>query len=205
MSPDAQRGQATVEMVGITVMVALLLAAASAWLLREARPPSRPPAFIATVSTPLVRDPGPFDYRYPFPGPRFESPRGRDDEPIGRVLRGARGGIVIGWQMSEAFDRGFRARMRERGAMLLDDPLGSLATAPDLETLTGVATVRQGIDNARRLWEYGRELRSMPAREAALRLSEDAGALAADIAIEAAKRGARKGVEKAGDRGSREP
>lgn len=205
MSPDAQRGQATVEAVGIAVTVALLLAGLSALLVREVRPPGRPPAFVAAVSAPLVRDPGPFDYRYPLPGPAFESPRGRDDEPIGRVLRGARDGAVIGWQMRNAFNRAFRERLLERGAMFLDDPIGSLVAVPDLESLTGESAVRQGIEGARRLWDYGVELRSMPAREAALRLSEDAGALAADITIEAAKRAARKRAEGLGDRGSREP
>ena len=89
MSRGAQRGQAAVESIGIAVLVALLLAAVSTWLVREVRPPERPPALIEAAAAPLTRDPAPFDYRYPLPPPAFEMPRGRGDEPIGRVLRAA--------------------------------------------------------------------------------------------------------------------
>jgi hypothetical protein len=210
MSRRAPSGQAAVEGIGIAVTIALALAAVSAWLLSEVRPPSRPPAFVEAVSAPLVRDPAPFENLYPLPRPAFTLPRGRDDEPIGRALRalgrGTRDGLVLVAEMRQEFAVAYAERLRERGERFLHDPLGGLAALPDPALLTPEGAVGQGLEDAARLWAYAEELRSMPARRAALRASADAGALAADLTIEAAQSAAGKRIGRIGrDRGSREP
>ena len=209
MARIAQRGQAAVEWIGVATMVAVLLAAATAWLVREARPPARPPAFIEAVSKPLVRDPAPFEWRYPLPRP-FDLPRGRDDEPIGRVLRAAgRGlgqGIVVAWEVRQEFNRAFGERLRQRGLEFLRDPVGALVEAPLAGRLSARSSLRRALLNAGALWDYARELRTMPAREAALRAAHDAGTLGADLAVEALEARAMRGASRIGrDRASREP
>src|SRR5512145_2647778 len=110
MTRAAQRGQAAVETVGIAVLVALLLSAAAAWMVREVRPPDRPPPLVEAVAQPLTRPPGALEAMYPLTR-GFTAPRGRDDEPIGRVLRaigrGARDGAVIGLEARQRFQLAF--------------------------------------------------------------------------------------------------
>ena len=196
MRRRAQGGQATVETVGVTVMVALLLAAVSAWLVREVRPPARAPAFIEAVATPLVRDPAPFEFRYPLPRP-FEMARGRDDEPIGRALRaagrGVREGVAFGIEMNRTCTLAFGMRLGDRSLALLQDPVGGILEPPvgDLPTSEEVR-------------RYAEELRSMPARDAALRATADACALGADVTVEVAQALLRRRIERAG-RTSRQP
>jgi len=47
------RGQATVEHVGLTLIIALLLAACAAWAVREVHPPDHVPDVIGKVAAPL--------------------------------------------------------------------------------------------------------------------------------------------------------
>jgi hypothetical protein len=47
-------GQATLEHVGIVVLVALLMGGLGLWAVRDFRPPSSPPAIIERVSAPLL-------------------------------------------------------------------------------------------------------------------------------------------------------
>lgn len=201
MSRIGQRGQAAVETVGIGLLVALLLAAVSAWLVREVRPPDRAPAFIEAVSTPLVRDPAPFEFRYPLPR-AFTMARGRDDEPIGRALRllarGARDGVVIGLEMRHEFAYAYGMRLRELGEEFLEDPIGGLVALPDPELLTPDGAVGRALLDARRLWDYAQELRSMPLRQAALKAAADAGTLAADLTVEVARAALKKRVDRLG-------
>ena len=196
MRRRAHGGQATVETVGVTVMVALLLAAVSAWLVREVRPPARAPAFIEAVATPLARDPAPFEFRYPLPRP-FEMPRGRDDEPIGRALRaagrGVREGVAFGIEMNRRCTLAFGMRLGDRSLALFRDPVGGILEPPVGELPTS--------EEVRR---YAEELRAMPARDAALRATADACALGADVTVEVAQALLRRRIERAG-RTSRQP
>ena len=48
-----ERGQATVEHVGLTLLLALLLAACAAWAVHEIRPPDHVPDVIGRVAAPL--------------------------------------------------------------------------------------------------------------------------------------------------------
>lgn len=160
------------EGVGIGVLVALLLAATAAWLVREVRPPDEPPAVIAAVSKPLVRDPWPLEYRYPLPPPPFAIPRGRDDEPIGRALRAAGRGVRVGidyWiDMQHRCTRATGVRFGERVVEFLRDPAGLDRDS----VLSGDAGA------------YIERLRALPGREAALTATEDACTVAIDVAAD---------------------
>jgi hypothetical protein len=200
MTRVGQRGQAAVEGIGIAVLVALLLAAVAAWLVREVRPPDRAPDLVGAVAAPLSREPSPLDNRYPFPPippPGWEEGRGVS-EPIGDALRaGARGARTageVGLEMERAFDRGFRRRLAERARAVADDPLGALAELMRPPDLTGERYLRWLAENRDALRRYAAELRGMPLREALVRASEDGGALAADGAIEGARILARRGL-----------
>ncbi len=202
-----ESGQAALEGIGIAVVVAVALLATSTWLAREVRPPDRPPDAIAAVATPLVRDPGLLEWRYPLPQ-EVADLRGRDDEPIGRALRAAarrsRAGVDLGLEMNAAFDRAFKQRLRERGREFLDDPLAGLVTFPDPDLLTPEGATLRALRDAAALWAYAQELRSMPLREAALRASEDAGRNSADLAVEVGEALLRRGARRVG-RGRRGP
>lgn len=203
MSRVGQRGQAAVETVGIGVLVALLLAAVSAWLVREVRPPDRAPAFIEAVSKPLVRDPAPFEFRYPLPRP-FTMPRGGDDEPIGRALRtlkdGARDGLLFGYELQAVFAMAYAARLAARGEQLVRDPLGGLVVLPDPDLLTPGGFAQRAVRDAVRVADYARTLRSMSPREAALTVSADLGTFGADLSVEVAQAALRKRIQRTGQR-----
>jgi hypothetical protein len=204
MTRVAQHGQAAVETVGVGVLVALLLSAVSLWLVREMRPPPQPPPLVESVAQPLTRPPGALETMYPLTR-GFVTPRGRDDEPIGRVLRavgrGARDGAVLGLEARRRFQLAFALRLKERGIAFLRDPvpdLEDLASLPDLDVLTPTGQLRRALRHAGDLWEYAQELRTMPAREAALKAADDAGRLAADTAIEAGQIALRRRIARAG-------
>ncbi len=190
------------ESIGIAVLVALLLAAVSAWLVREVRPPDRPPAFIEAVSKPLVRDPAPFEFRYPMPRP-FTMARGRDDEPIGRAMRmlarGAQDGLLLGYELQAVFALAYAARLGERGEQLLRDPLGGLVAVPDPDPPPEGASRRADRDGGR-LMDYVRTLRSMSPREAARKVSGDLGTFGADLSVEALEALLRKRLQKIGQK-----
>lgn len=198
-----QSGQAALESIGITVVVAVALAAVSTWLVHEVRPPPRPPDAIAAVATPLVRGPGLFEWRYPLPQETVDL-RGREDEPIGRALRVAarrsRAGVELSLEMNAAFDDAFKQRVRERGREFVDDPLAGLASLPNPVLLTPDGALIKALQDAATLWAYARELRSMPLRDAALRASHDAGRHSADLAVDVAEALLRRGIRRAGSR-----
>jgi hypothetical protein len=203
-----QSGQAALESIGITVVVAVALAAVSTWLVHEVRPPPRPPDAIAAVATPLVRDPGLFEWRYPLPQ-EIADLRGREGEPIGRALRVAarrsRAGVELSLEMNAAFDDAFKQRLRERGQEFVDDPLAGLASLPNPVLLTPDGALLRALQDAARLWAYARELHSMPLRAAALRASHDAGRHSADLAVDVGEALLRRGIRRAGSRLPRRP
>ena len=53
MGRGGSPGQATLEHVGVVVLVALLMGALGTWAVREFRPPASPPPIIESVSAPL--------------------------------------------------------------------------------------------------------------------------------------------------------
>ncbi len=203
-----QSGQAALESIGVTVVVAVVLAAVSTWLVHEVHPPPRPPEVISAVATPLVRDPGVMEWRYPL-HQRMPDLHGREDEPIGRALRTAvrqsRAGVQLSLEMNAAFDDAFKQRVRERGHEFVDDPLGGLVALPSPVLLTPDGALLKALQDAAALWAYARELRSMPLRDAALRASHDAGRHSADVAVDVGEALLRRGIRRAGHRLPRRP
>lgn len=191
-----QAGQAAVEGIGVTVVVALLLAAVAAWMVTATHPPARPPDVIGRVAEPLA---GP-DHRL-WEAPTLLSRLGlregrRAAAPLARAARAVGGGlavgVVVGLQARQQFITGFTERLRERAVDVIHDPLGDGDPLPDPDLFTprglGLAVARR----AGALWDYAQFLRTLPPRTAILRASRDAGHVSADAAIEAAKTALRR-------------
>ena len=104
----------------------------------------------------------------------------RGDRPIGRALRAVGRGVLAAVALEQdaesAFHAGARARLRERLAGWIDDPVGGLTTLPDPADLSPTAIALRPIGSARELWDYARRVRGMPPREAMRMVSRDAGA-----------------------------
>ena len=205
-----QHGQAAVESVGITIAIALLLAAMSLWLAREAQPPAHPPDVIGTIAGPL--DPGLAQGAHawstttlpPFLGTMG---RGRGDRPVGRLLRAIGRGVATGTVLVAEGDRGFREgfqdRLRERAVGLLDNPFEGLTDLPDPSLLTPTGLANRVLARAGDLRDYVRHLRTLPPRVAAHTVGRDLGEAAADLGVDLGEAALRKRL--AGGLGSRAP
>ncbi len=205
MRGESQSGQAAVEGVGITVLVALLLAATAAWLLHHVRPPAEPPPVIAHAAQPLE---GAYDpdvwARAPGQAYRGLTERTGGARPVARALRAIGRGVVAAVSLEQeaegAFHAGARARLRERLAALLDDPVGDLTTLPDPTELSPTAIALRPLGQARELWDYARYVRTLPPREAMRVVSYDAGAAGTDVLIDLMEAYVRKRVARAAAR-----
>ncbi|MGD9695797.1 MAG: hypothetical protein AB7V42_09075 [Thermoleophilia bacterium] len=205
MDRTRQRGQATVEAVGIVVVVALLMAALGPWMARELRPPDRPPDPVTPVAgllepSPIEMSLSPLAAR-PLPDFLLDTDGAG---PIGRFLRSVPDRVArvarIGFRCHQELQRTFQGRLREHGRAMLDDPL-SLLDAPDvvalLESDRGLDRIVSG---TRDLWRYGRTLPGLGAEGACMKVAADAGPLLADGAVEALKIAVRKGLSAGADR-----
>jgi len=205
-----QRGQAAVESVGITVAIALLVAAMSLWLAREVQPPARAPDVIGTIVGPL--DPGFAQGAQSWSAtttPPFLDTvaRGRGGRPIGQALRAIGRGVATGTVLAAEGDRGFREgfqdRLRERALGLVRDPLGGLDDLPDPSLLTPTGLANRILARAGELRDYVRHLRAMPPRVAARTAGRDLGEAAADLTVDLGEAALRRRL--AGRLGSRVP
>lgn len=187
----AQRGQAAVETAAMATVVALLLAATTAWLVATLRPPPAPPDVIGRVAAPVLPPGTVTAPAIPAPRPLtaiLGLPAGtHPSEPIGRALRAVAEGVVVVARARQAFVDGFDERAAERFREILHDPVAELLAAPDVSLLTpsgmGRRLARQAAADAAALREYVRRLRAMPASEAVVTASHDAGRQSADGAI----------------------
>jgi hypothetical protein len=189
-------GQAAVEGIGITVVLALLVAATAAWVAGAVHP-GRPPDVVGRVSEPLR---GPFDPR-PWEAPASPpflglSSAHRGSAPIGRALRAvARGtvtGVVVGMQARRQFREGFAERFRERVAEFVHDPLGDPGDLLEGDALTPRGIALALIRDSGELWDYAMFLRTLPPRVALMTASRDMGHLTADVGVEAGKTALRR-------------
>ncbi len=200
-----ERGQAAVEGIGITVLVALLVAATAAWLLREAHPPASPPPVIALATAPLR---APYDSALWAPPPALMlggvGSHSRGSRPIGAALRAVGRGIVrvvrVEQEAEGAFHDGARHRARERARDFLDDPVGSLLTPPDAAMLTPTGVITRTLGDVRGLRDYAERVRRLPPHEAMLVVSRDAGEATADITIDVAEAFLRRRASRAARR-----
>lgn len=205
MHTGRHSGQAAVEGIGVTVLVALLVAATALWLVQQARPPAQPPAVIDRVAQPLAgaHDPG------LWAGASADAYRGltahvRGGRPIGRALRavgrGVMAAVALEQEAEAAFHAGARARLRERLAGWIDDPVGGLTTLPDPADLSPTAIALRPLGSVGELWDYARRVRSMPPREAMRMVARDAGAEGTDILVDLVEAFVRRRVAGAASR-----
>lgn len=205
MGGGRQSGQAAVEGIGITVLVALLVGATALWLLHQARPPAQPPPVIARAAQPLegAYDPDLWAWA-PADAYRGLTAHARGDRPIGRALRavgrGVMSAVALEQEAEAAFHAGARERLRERLALLLDDPVGGLTTLPDPADLSPTAVALRPLRHARELWDYAQYVRTLPPREAMRVVARDAGAEGTDILIDVVEAFVRKRVARAAAR-----
>lgn len=199
MRAHRQTGQAAVEGIGITVVLALLVAATAAWLLNANHPPGRPPDVIGRVAQPLGGAYDPRLWRAPALPPLLDAlARGGRDAPVGRVLRavgsGAVTGLIVAVQARNQFIAGGAERFEERTVDFLRHPLGDARDLPDADSFTLRAVGLAAAERAGEMWDYAQFLRTLPLRTAILTASRDAGRAAADIMVQVAQSALRRRV-----------
>jgi hypothetical protein len=202
----AQSGQGTIEHVGVTVIVALLMASVALWAAQNMRAPTAPPAAVTAIVDYLdAPAPGSPQYLFQNQTNPFAGLRGRDNEPIGRALRWignlGRDIVVIG---GPALARGFATRVKERAEEFARNPIGVVK-----DTIESLAEGDPNILTAIRerlgdIGSYVRSLRGLSREEIIRRVGEDLGAVGAEVVIDRGRSYlVRKGIERIRDRGSR--
>lgn len=180
-----QRGQAAVESVGVTVAIALLVAALAVWMAGNVRPAEGPPDVIGHVADPLGFTAGRVEQawsRDDLPPWLDTAARGRGDRPIGRFLgrveEAAGGAVVLYLEFDEGWRSGIRPVVRRRIEEFLRDPVGSASSVDLAGTAVGL------IQRSGRLPDYIRMLRGLPPREAARRLGHDLGEVTGEVGFD---------------------
>ncbi len=176
-------GQATVEHVGLVVVVALLVAAAGAWLASHVRPDRAPPPIIPHVWSGLdrIREPAP---RPPDLG---LTPRERRNPAIGRALRRVGQTVRTGGEIvvvgATAFASGFGQGMWGAFTEFVRDPVALLTDGRGV--ITSLAEDPLGLTTAQfdAAISYARELRAMSPKDAYRRFMRDLGEATADVVI----------------------
>lgn len=187
-----ERGQATVEHVGLTLVVALLLAACAAWMVQEVRPPDRLPDVIGQVAAPLdgldVRGAVPTGG----PPPNLRVPESRRGQP--GMLHSA-WDAVVAWGMLNVDGEvqaagGFIDELRSQVDTAIHDPLGTGSRI--LGLLRGTPSVSppaaDGPADEPGVLGYLFDIGKRPARDTFLHMSRVAGHWAAQWLV---TRGAR--------------
>lgn len=171
-------GQSTVEAVGLTLVVAALLAALALWAGRAGTVPSAAPVRLDPL-TGLLAESGEGSWTPGAPG-FFLGTLRRGDPPIGRVLRGVAHVVRIG---APAFAEGAADRLRERLRALVRHPIATVretirTAARDAADPIGVLRARLG-----GLVDYVRSLRGLTRDEIVRRIAHDLGGTATDVVI----------------------
>jgi hypothetical protein len=195
----ALRGQAAVETVGLVVVLLLALAATTAWLVHEARPPDRPPQVVPHVARPLGF---PDSIRY-WALPAVPYGQEGADEPIGDVLRAIGGGGASAWdeywyqrrEWNRVFRRALWEGLTARARAVADDPS---SLRPDPATLTPQGLARAVVSRGRRTVAYVEHLRSLPPEERWRALRTDSAEFMAAASLDALEFSVRRGAVRVG-------
>jgi hypothetical protein len=179
------RGQAAVESVGVTVAIALLMAALAVWMAGNLRPSGPPPDVVGRVADPLGVSAQPIQQAWsPDDVPTWmdREAAGRGSRPIGRFLRRIGHGIRRGVAIEQAFERGWHRGIKpvviRRVRAFVEDPVGTAGSVDLAHTGVGL------IQRMGRLPAYIRMLNSMSAEEAAERLGQDLGETTGEVGMD---------------------
>lgn len=127
---DRQRGAATVELIGIGVVIALLMAGLSSWLPRNVAVDEDPPPVVSRLAAPIAPIEGAPDsnlnHRLP-PWPRYAQSSGNLAQVGAEAWAVALEGYELLDQNPAAFGEGFRRCFLEDVRSLYEDPLGEPA------------------------------------------------------------------------------
>lgn len=182
----ASSGQATLEHLGVTLAIALLMATLGTWVAGEVRPQGRAPALIERISEPLMAQippsiPADAHFRL-----RREAERSAGEKSIfRRALDG-----VLSWGMLNVdgeieMARGFLDQLGVRAEDLVKHPVETLSAA--VQSLTR-DPVKETAGRVSDIAGYLSHLGKKPFRETFLNVSRDLGGLAADWLIARAAR-----------------
>lgn len=190
-------GQATVEHVGIVIVVALLLAAAGAWLASHVQPDRAPPSIVPHVWSGLDRISEPA----PRPPDLGLTPRERRTPAIGRALRRVvrtvrTGGEIVVVGTSE-FATGFGHGLWSAFTEFVHDPVALLSDGRGLITALVEDPLGFTAEQFDAAIDYARELGAMSPKAAYRRFMRDLGEATADAAITRGKLVAKRAMLRA--------
>ncbi len=175
-------GQATVEQIGIVVVVALLLAAVSVWVSAAVRDAGRPPPVVERVLAPQAPVAPALDTPHPDIGVAPRPRRGRLSGILRATARTARRVTRLAGAGGVAFAQGFAGGLATTVREAASDPAGILAGGGAVSVLVRdpVGLVRAELAAAR---DYARAMRALPPDRAYRRLMRDLGRASADVAV----------------------
>ena len=200
--------------MGIAVVIAVLLAATTAWLVSTARPPDATPDALGRVVQPLADTFDPRLWEAPSLPPYLGVPTGSSRAaPVGRFLGAAARGVGtaargvataarVAVLARSAFNEGVQGRLRERAIDFLRHPLDGLLEPPEFDLLTPEGVLLAAADSADDLSRYVRSLRALPLEVAILTAARDTGHFVADTGVDVGQIALRKRVIR-GARGGR--
>ena len=182
-------GQATLEHIGVTLVIALLLGVVGTWAVREVRPPTSPPDILTHVMAPLTALAQASDARGVFRGASPARPMERRGGEVG-LTRRVWGGFLWWGELNVdgqiAAGRGFLEQIGIRAEDIVKDSVttitgaaGRLSKPPVTGSANRVASI------VGQLMTIG----DRPFRKSFLGISRDLGGLAADWLIAKFARG----------------
>ncbi len=182
----ASSGQATLEHLGVTLAIAMLMATVGTWVVREVQPPDTAPALIQRIAQPLMAQmapPIPSDARVRL---RREAERRSGEKGLLRSAVDA----VLSWGTLNVdgeieMARGFLDQLGVRAEDLVKHPVETLTGA--VQSLTR-DPVKETAGRVSDIAGYLSDLGKKPFRAAFLNVSRDLGGVAADWLIARAAR-----------------
>jgi hypothetical protein len=180
-------GQATLEYVGIMVLVALLMGGLGTWAVREFRPPSAPPPLIESVAAPLLggMQVAPVGAAAVARGvarqmERGGLPRPAVPGPVRRALDGVLWWGVLNVDGQIEAGRGFLEQVGIRAEDLVKDPIKTIEGA--VERLSQPPVIGTA-DRVARIAGTLATMGDRPFRESFLGISRNLGGIGADWLI----------------------